>query len=210
MFDLVRNTPLQQANTHGILIKLLQISARSTNAPLVLTRVLLMLWIVKKEQWWSLMGVVLRWQFLEEETCEGKLRWLLVVTVELVRLMVWIISLFWFVCWSNLFPSNKHLPVQSQQKKLGEGCKICSKLSTSSTSVWCPFCWLWTYFTPFSSVSIADYEQVNVCWEKLVMSARITFSTEKHLSVQETRSQCEKDTFSARVINGLDIVRINN
>ena len=120
MFDLVRNTPLQQANTHGILIKLLQISARSTNAPLVLTRVLLMLWIVKKEQWWSLMGVVLRWQFLEEETCEGKLRWLLVVTVELVRLMVWIISLFWFVCWSNLFPSNKHLPVQSQQKKLGE------------------------------------------------------------------------------------------
>ena len=42
------------------------------------------------------------------------------------------------------------------------------------------------------------------------MSARITFSTEKHLSVQETRSQCEKDTLSARVINGLDIVRIDN
>ena len=26
------------------------------------------------------------------------------------------------------------------------------------------YCWLWTYFTPFSSVSIVDFKQVTVSW----------------------------------------------
>ena len=34
------------------------------------------------------------------------------------------------------------------------------------TSFWCFYCWLWTYFTPFSSVSIVDFEQANVNWVK--------------------------------------------
>ena len=28
-------------------------------------------------------------------------------------------------------------------------------------SFWCCYCWLWTYFTPVSSVSIVDFEQLN-------------------------------------------------
>ena len=32
------------------------------------------------------------------------------------------------------------------------------------TNFCCIYCQLWTYFTPFSSVSPADLEQVNVCW----------------------------------------------
>ena len=31
--------------------------------------------------------------------------------------------------------------------------------------VWCLYCWLWTYFTPCSSFSIINFEQVNAGWE---------------------------------------------
>ena len=34
--------------------------------------------------------------------------------------------------------------------------------TTSLTLFWCFYCHLWTYFTPFSSVFIADFEQSNV------------------------------------------------
>ena len=34
--------------------------------------------------------------------------------------------------------------------------------TTSVTSFWGFYCWLWTYFTPFSSVFIVDFELVNV------------------------------------------------
>ena len=53
--------------------------------------------------------------------------------------------------------------------------KICSKLTIKtpenvidihhwSSLIWY-FYYLWTYFTPFSSVSIVDFEQLNVRWE---------------------------------------------
>ena len=32
-------------------------------------------------------------------------------------------------------------------------------------SFWCLYFLLWTYFTPFSCVSVVDFEQVKVCWE---------------------------------------------
>ena len=32
------------------------------------------------------------------------------------------------------------------------------------TSFWRFYCSLWTYFTPFSSVSIVHFEQANVSW----------------------------------------------
>ena len=35
---------------------------------------------------------------------------------------------------------------------------------TPVTSFWCFYCQLWTYFTPFSGVSLADFEQVHVSW----------------------------------------------
>ena len=37
--------------------------------------------------------------------------------------------------------------------------------TTSLTSFWCLYCWLWTYFTLRSSVFIANLEQVNADWE---------------------------------------------
>ena len=41
-----------------------------------------------------------------------------------------------------------------------------SETITLSTSFWCLYCQFWPYFTPFSSVSIADFKHVDVCWEK--------------------------------------------
>ena len=41
-------------------------------------------------------------------------------------------------------------------------------ITTSLTSFWCFYCELLTYFTPFPSVFIVDFEQVNVSWEPRV------------------------------------------
>ena len=49
-------------------------------------------------------------------------------------------------------------------------CEICSKFTTKNPrtmpmkSFLYFYCQLRTYFTPFSSVSIADFEQVNASW----------------------------------------------
>ena len=37
--------------------------------------------------------------------------------------------------------------------------------TTSKTSLWCFYCYLWTYFTAFSSITIVDFEEVNVSWD---------------------------------------------
>ena len=48
-------------------------------------------------------------------------------------------------------------------------CEICSELKTTErrSSFWCLYCYLWTYFTPFSSVSIVNFEEVNAGWDHL-------------------------------------------
>ena len=46
----------------------------------------------------------------------------------------------------------------------------CSKLTIETLAigvVLVSFWWLWTYFTPCSSVSIVNFEQVNTAWVKL-------------------------------------------
>ena len=35
---------------------------------------------------------------------------------------------------------------------------------SSMRSFWCLYCWLWTYFTHFSSLSLVNFEEVNFCW----------------------------------------------
>ena len=47
--------------------------------------------------------------------------------------------------------------------------------TTSMTLFWCFCCYFWTYFKPFSGVSIADFEQLNVMSEK--KNRKILFST---------------------------------
>ena len=39
--------------------------------------------------------------------------------------------------------------------------------TTLMTFFWCFYFQLWTYFTPFSSVSIVDFEQESVSWDAL-------------------------------------------
>ena len=57
-------------------------------------------------------------------------------------------------------------------------CEICSKLATKIlewTLFKCFYCWLSTYFTPFSSVSIVQFKQVNVS-HIIVTSCHILFT----------------------------------
>ena len=42
-------------------------------------------------------------------------------------------------------------------------CEICSKL-TPTASFWCLYCYLWTYFTLCSTVSIVNFEHVIADW----------------------------------------------
>ena len=47
-----------------------------------------------------------------------------------------------------------------------ERCEICSKLTVEALMLlWSFYCWFWTYFIPFSSVSVANFERVKVSWE---------------------------------------------
>ena len=59
--------------------------------------------------------------------------------------------------------TSSHIPcllAQSSNRNIRKRCEICSKL-TLKTPEWHQ---LWTYFTPFFLVSLADFEQVNVSW----------------------------------------------
>ena len=42
-------------------------------------------------------------------------------------------------------------------------CQVYSKL-TIKTPFWCHYCYFWYYFTPFSSVSILNFEHAITCW----------------------------------------------
>ena len=42
--------------------------------------------------------------------------------------------------------------------------KVNHKNTRTMASFWYFWCWFWTYFKLFSSVSFVDFEQVNVCW----------------------------------------------
>ena len=39
--------------------------------------------------------------------------------------------------------------------------------TASMTLFWCIYCWLWSNFTLFFSVSTVDFEETHVCWESL-------------------------------------------
>ena len=45
--------------------------------------------------------------------------------------------------------------------------------TTSLTLFWCFYCHLWTYFTPFSSVFIADFEQSNVSSNVFIFKRKV-------------------------------------
>ena len=45
---------------------------------------------------------------------------------------------------------------------------------------WCLYCWIWKYFTFFSIVSIVDFEQVIVSWEKSIPPHATLFMMENY------------------------------
>ena len=57
------------------------------------------------------------------------------------------------------FPANIYL-FKVNNRNTRKGYEICTSFSSS----WCFYSLLWIYFTPFSGVSIVDFEQVNVNW----------------------------------------------
>ena len=59
----------------------------------------------------------------------------------------------------------------------------CSKLTIkTSGDIWCLYCWLWTNFTPCSSVSILSFEHVIVSWYRT--------NSKSAASLQKTNGEC--------------------
>ena len=60
---------------------------------------------------------------------------------------------------------------------------------TSLMLFWCFCCWLWRKLTPFSSIFIADFEQVNDCWiswKNQTILSTITFIQDTILFTNES------------------------
>ena len=70
---------------------------------------------------------------------------------------------------SRSHSANSYL-LKVNNRNTRERCEICSKANnkdpktTSITTFWCLYCYFWIYFTLFVSVSMADFDQVNICW----------------------------------------------
>ena len=84
----------------------------------------------------------------------------------LVQVFLLLTLIFDFLI-ANFLHTSQHLLVQSQQWKhqnnVGNLFKFNNKdiITMSSTSLWCLYCYLWTNFTYWFTVSIADFEKVN-------------------------------------------------
>ena len=68
-------------------------------------------------------------------------------------------------------PANIYL-FKFNNKNSKNRCEICSKLTIETPErrlmYFTPFdvlMYFWTYFTPFSAVSVVDFEQVNISWD---------------------------------------------
>ena len=70
--------------------------------------------------------------------------------------------------WYNLLTqqiSCSNSVVETLEKSVKLSFKFTKKTPELCLSVWFLYCWLSIYFTDFSSVSVVDFEQGNVCWE---------------------------------------------
>ena len=91
-----------------------------------------------------------------------------------------------FLYWNSRTFRHKHVPTniylfKVTNRNTWKRYEIYSKLTTKTpeprhwrwtTSLalfWIFYCYFWTYFTPFSSVSIVDCEQINVSWEETIL-----------------------------------------
>ena len=78
--------------------------------------------------------------------------------------------------------------------------KVSNKDTTTTpmASFWYLYCWLWTYFIPFSSVSIVNFEQVNAGWESVQVTvcgkALTGKNTENDNSLQTRNTKYSEDS----------------
>ena len=64
--------------------------------------------------------------------------------------------------------------------------------TTSMTLFWCFYGWFWTYFTHFSSISIVDFEQVNVSWDNRVSKNTQNMKSSVIRQKDESQNGCFK------------------
>ena len=69
---------------------------------------------------------------------------------------------------NSQYPAGNYM-FNVSNRKTRTRCEICSKLTIKTQErrlalFWCLYCWLWTFFTPCSSVSVVNLEQVNADW----------------------------------------------
>ena len=86
-----------------------------------------------------------------------------------LNLSIWSCGKFHYTANMYLFKVNSE-----NTRKM---CEICTSLITLFT------CLLWTYFTLFCSVSIVDFEQVNVCWVFYVKNSHGTKENQNWIKV---------------------------
>ena len=88
-------------------------------------------------------------------------------------------------------------------------------------SFWCFYCYLRTSFTPFSCVSIADFEQVNVSWvisnfdhiQHIILILFSFWSLNRWLHFRKGRNVTKKlwfKVFSYQYPAGIYMLKVNN
>ena len=70
-----------------------------------------------------------------------------------------------YTVWHHMHPANIYL-FKANNRNTKKGAK-CSKLTTKTLKTFQTLNKLCTYFAPFSSVSVAEFKQVNVSWARL-------------------------------------------
>ena len=90
---------------------------------------------------------------------------------------------------SGLFPANTYL-FKVKNKNTKKRYEICLKLTIKTPERR----QLWTYFSPFSNVSIVDFEQINISWVSLaLLTKNYLYFTFNETSIQlVTRSTSKK------------------
>ena len=77
-----------------------------------------------------------------------------------------------FLCFREKFPfkmtSCRHDPQAIKEKVSGKASVTPGQVSRQAW-FWCLYCWLWTYFIPYSSVSIVNFEHVIADWESIIL-----------------------------------------
>ena len=105
-----------------------------------------------------------------------------------------------------LLTLNKETPTQltftcskSTRKTLGK-CMKYVQINNENTSIWYFRCYLWTYFAPFSSVFIFDFEQVNVSWvmrtKKPLIKLLLSLISPENVSGKQPNSISSIDTIN--------------